>query len=64
MSAGLAAPSCPTSGSAPQNLSPEDLRKNPLVQRFTGASEEITKHHATLGLLSDLCKMICESNPE
>ncbi|WP_440956619.1 hypothetical protein ACSAZK_06850 [Methanosarcina sp. Mfa9] len=64
ISAELVAPSYPASGPAPQNLSLEDLRKNPLVREFAGASEEITKHHATLGLFSGLCKMICEESPE
>ncbi|WP_048159102.1 hypothetical protein [Methanosarcina sp. WWM596] len=64
MSAELATHSFSYPGFTPENLSLEDLRKNPLVQQFAGISEEVTKHHATLGLFSNLCKMICGGGPE
>ncbi|MCQ1534813.1 hypothetical protein FTO70_03725 [Methanosarcina sp. KYL-1] len=64
MSAEIAALSFPYPGPVPENPSLEDLSKNPLVRQFAGVSEEIKRHHSTIGMLSELCKMICESSPE
>ena len=46
MSADLTSPSSQAPRPDPENLTLEDLRKNPLVREFAGISEEVAKHHS------------------
>lgn len=64
MSTDLSSPSSQAPRPDPENLTLEDLRKNPLVLKFAGVDEEIALHHPTIGFFSDLCKKICESGPK
>lgn len=64
MSADLAAPTSQAPCPGSENLSLEDLRKEPLIQQFANMDEEIARHHSTLRLFSGICKMICEDGTE